>query len=50
VLIEVPTVAAATEADAAAKAVRSVFKIVPARGYRVSDPVAGEKKVELIPG
>ncbi len=50
VLIVVPTVAAASEADAAAKAVRSVFKIVPARGYRVSDPVAGEKKVELIPG
>jgi len=49
VLIEVPTVAAASEADAAAKAVRSVFKIVPAKGYRVSDPVAAEKKVELVP-
>jgi HAE1 family hydrophobic/amphiphilic exporter-1 len=50
VLIEVPTVAAASDADATAKAVRSVFKIVPTKGYRVSDPVAAEKKVELVPG
>ena len=50
VLVEVPTVAAATEADAAAQAVRSVIKLVPAKGYRLSDPVATEKKVELVLG
>jgi len=43
VLIEVPAVAAPSQADAAARAVRSVFKIVPTKGYRVSDPVAAEK-------
>jgi hydrophobic/amphiphilic exporter-1 (mainly G- bacteria), HAE1 family len=50
VQIEVPTVAAASAEDAAAHAVRSVFKIVPAKGYRVSDPVAAEKKAAVLVG
>jgi len=50
VLIEVPAVAATSDADATAKAIRSVFKVVPTKGYRISAPVATEKKAELVPG
>ena len=45
VLIEAPAVAAASQEDAAAKAVRTVFRVVPIKGYRLSDPAATEKKV-----
>jgi hypothetical protein len=43
VRIEVPDVAAPSDVEATARALTSVRKVVPARGYRISEPVATEK-------
>ena len=43
VRIEVPDVNAPSEVEATARALTGVRKVVPARGYRISEPVATEK-------